>query len=310
MGSIGFSIDHVNFVHGEKRISTEETYKPKRKTLEKTGIPVVWESSKTAYELAEECLTQEETLHRIRNSNIKVIIYVTQTPAWYLPAHGYKIQETLNLNTNIQVIDLNQGCSGFVQGLSLATKILKNKETALLITADRYRDKLERNDLSTNLLFSDGAAVTLVTGDRKGHKVLSETHYTNGKGFNTLYHEVEAQGNKTTLHMNGWGVKQYVQQHLQPQITEVISKAKLQKKDIDTALLHQASKTVLEEIYANLGEYGIKTPTNLDKYGNTTSSTIPSLLYDNNGLSDTETTLLSGFGVGFSIVNMVVSPRA
>jgi 3-oxoacyl-[acyl-carrier-protein] synthase III len=309
MGDVGFTIDHINFIHGEERIDVTEKYLKTEKILQKTGVPVVWETKKTAYQLAKKCLQNEETLEKIKNSNISAIIYITQTPDWFLPAHACKIQEILNLDTAVQSFDLNQGCSGFVQGLSLATKLIKEKETALIITTDRYRSKLHPLDLSTNLVFSDGAAVVLVTGERNGHKILSETHYTNGKGFEALYHKISQDQEISHLKMNGWEIKQYVQENIKKEIDKVIKKAEIEKTDVGTALLHQASKIVLDEINEDLQKYGIKTPSNLDKYGNTTSSTIPSLLYDSNGLNEEEITLLSGFGVGFTISNIVVSSK-
>jgi 3-oxoacyl-[acyl-carrier-protein] synthase-3 len=308
MENTRFSIDHVNFIHGEKRIDIENHYEKTDKLIQKTGIPTVWESSKNSYQLALECLNNEETREKIQKSNLKTILYVTQTPEWFLPAHACKIQEELGLENNIQALDINQGCSGFVQSLSLATKILNENESALILTTDCYRSKLEKTDRATNVIFSDGAAAVLITGNKNGHKILGETNYTNGVGFGTLSHKI-SKNQETYLEMNGWEVKQYVQQNLLNQIELVLEKANLKKNQVNTALLHQASFTVLEETIKNLQESGVTTPMNLHRYGNTTSSTIPSLLYDFGGLKENETTLLSGFGVGFIIANMIIGPR-
>ena len=97
---------------------------------EKTGIKKLNRSQYSAFELAISALKKSKMLANIA-SEIQYVIYVTQSPTNFLPNHASEIQDYFSINRNSMCFDINQGCSGFVQALFLAIKLLNNKSQKL-----------------------------------------------------------------------------------------------------------------------------------------------------------------------------------
>lgn len=305
MNNNPFTIEHVNFTHGEKCIDIEKDYTSGDKLVNKTGIPYVWQTSKNAYQLALECVSEPETLQKIQEANLQAIIYVSQSPTDLVPGHSCQIQNDLDLPTNILALDLNQGCTGYVQALSLACKILEEDKSILIITTDTFREKLAEDDRGTHALFSDAASASLITYDPNGFTIVAEENITLGEGAKYVYQKIEEK-TSGNLYMNGREVYVSIQEHLLNHMKDTASKIGLELKTIDNILIHQGSKIVLEKILEYIIGQGIEIPVNLNKYGNSTSSTIPSLLYDGEQLSETGYTMLTSYGVGFSQASIIV----
>lgn len=118
---------------------------------------------------------------------IGLILLCTQNPDYRLPTTANLVQDRLGLPTNIQAVDINQGCSGFIYGLSIASALVQahQLEAALLITADAYSKVMDPDDRNTAPLFSDGAAATLMTPDGTA-KIGAFSFGSDGSGANDL----------------------------------------------------------------------------------------------------------------------------
>src|SRR5712691_1265130 len=95
---------------------------------------------------------------------VDFLIFCTQSPDYFLPATACTMQTRLGLRTSCGVLDINQGCSGFVYGLALAKSLVEagTASCVLLVTADTYTKFLHPRDRSVRAIFGDGAAATLV----------------------------------------------------------------------------------------------------------------------------------------------------
>ncbi|MDQ3819052.1 MAG: 3-oxoacyl-ACP synthase, partial [Acidobacteriota bacterium] len=95
---------------------------------------------------------------------IDFLLFCTQSPDYFLPATACLMQTRLGLRTDCGAIDINQGCSGYVYGLSMAKGLIETgaARKVLLVTADTYTKFINRRDRSVRTLFGDGAAATLV----------------------------------------------------------------------------------------------------------------------------------------------------
>ena len=111
--------------------------------------------------------------------SIDFLLFCTQTPDYPLPATACLLQEKLGLSTSVGAVDINQGCSGFVYGLSLADGLIRagSAERVLLITAETYSKFIHREDRSLRTIFGDGAAASLVE--------VSPTSSMSGMAFGT-----------------------------------------------------------------------------------------------------------------------------
>ncbi len=119
---------------------------------------------------------------------IDLLVLCTQTPDYTLPATASLIHERLGLSNRCASFDFNQGCTGFIYGLSIVSSMIHCglAKKALLITAETYSRWCHPMDKSVTTIFGDGAAVTYI------HSVNNETGTgpfvfgTDGKGFQNL----------------------------------------------------------------------------------------------------------------------------
>lgn len=298
-------LDSIAFALGEKKVKVSDLFSDAR-LITKTGIEHVYETSDSTSRLAKRAVV---ALGGFDTADISACIMVTQSPDDFLPANAIPISSALGLKQSVLAFDINQGCSGFVQALALLDVLLTKHKRILLITADRYRSKLNANDRSTNAVFSDGATASIWSneGDRQ---LIFEQHLTDGSKRDWLYHSA-ARDNPCDLHMSGAEVWVFTRTKVVPMLKEAIRSTVEQGYELGSVYLHQASAVVVDGIKAALSDVDdVKIPTNYFNYGNTVSSTIPILLSENgmaqkSGVVD----IFCGFGVGLScsIVGLVKS---
>ncbi len=268
--------------------------------IKKTGIEFVYQSSEGTVSLAQEACRNIDKY--IDKSLIKLCILVTQTPDDYLPANSITLSNKLGLSPNLLALDISQGCSGFVQALCLVDKLTASYDNVLLVTADRYRSKLNVIDRSTNAVFSDGATATICQRDDE-FGIIYENHYTDGSKRNLLYQCATKNENEGYLHMSGAEVWMFTRIKVVPQIMAAVNFCKENNLDINGIYIHQASRVVVDGIKSLLpADAAEKLFENYSKYGNTVSSSIPFLLKDFplNREGKNAVNIFAGFGVGLT----------
>ncbi|MCB1516172.1 MAG: ketoacyl-ACP synthase III [Hyphomicrobiaceae bacterium] len=259
---------------------------------------------------------------------VELLVCVTQNPDRKLPQNSAGIAAGLGLPNNIASFDISLGCSGYVYALSivegfLATTGLKN---AVLVTADPYSRIMASEDRDTNAIFGDAATATWIRAGEGRSTVLARDFGTDGAGGDAI--EVPAGGalrphvnltmghddvttwsrEEERLHMRGRAVFNFVMQRVPASIDACLEQAGLARGDIDWYALHQGSLYMLDALAKRAQLPGEKVLKNMQKYGNTVSSTIPLLLaeLDENAKLGDATVLLSGFGVGLSWATVIL----
>lgn len=103
----------------------------------------------------------------VDKQTIDYILFCTQSPDYYLPASACIIQDKLGLSTECGALDFNQGCSGFIYGLSLAKGLLVGNiaKNVLLLTSETYNKRLHPKDKGNRTIFGDAASATLISTD-------------------------------------------------------------------------------------------------------------------------------------------------
>ncbi len=258
-------------------------------------------------------------------SSVDFLILCTQSPDYFLPTSACVVHEKLGLSHKTATIDINQGCSGFVYGLSLAKGLVNSNicRNVLLITSDTYSKYIHGSDKGNQAIFGDAASVTLVSNE--GEFEIGEFVFgTDGGGMNELIVKNGAARNKMNLndetsnlqdsgnylYMNGGNVFNFTLKAVPSLIDEVIEKNNLTKSEIDYFVLHQANSFMLNTIRRFCKIEDLKFHNDMKMTGNTVSSTIPLVLKDKYfGIEDSghQTVLLAGFGVGFSWAGCVLS---
>lgn len=261
--------------------------------------------------------------HGIDRSSIDFLLLCTECPDYFLPATACIVQNRLGLRKDTGALDYNLGCSGFIYGLALAKGLVLGgmARRVLLITAETITRTIHPQDKSTRTLFGDAAAATLVeaSADRGiGEFVLG----TDGSGAERLIipagawarpsspeTRVETKnkwGNVRTpenLYMDGPEILKFSMEVAPGCMNDTLERNGTSLEGLRLVVLHQASHMMLVKLRELLSIPEEKFVFNIEKYGNTVSSTIPIALYDSmqsGRLGKGDSVLVMGFGVGLS----------
>ena len=281
-----------------------------KKIIDKTGIEKIWYTNKkqTALDLGFEA--SKKVLKKINKKSIDTLIYVTQSPEYFLPTTACILQYKLGLNNNVKAFDINLGCSGFVYALFVASSLVQNNmsKNILIVCADTYTKYIESSDRTNKTIFSDGASATLVSKSKKkyfGNFLMG----TDGSGYKDLIVENGAcrdgfqNTNKVKLFMNGSKIFMFTIGNIPQNIKNLLKTSKIKKKKIKTFFFHQGSKVILNSLKNSLKLSNDQVYNNLRFLGNTVSSTIPFSLKQadkEKKIIKNDLIVLSGFGVGLS----------
>ncbi len=285
-----------------------------KKIFAKTGIKSrhVSVENETALDLAQKACENLFDKYKIDRNVIDYVLYCTQSPDYNLPNNVSLLHKRLGLNNSIASLEFNQGCSGYIYGLSLAKALIgSNLATkVLLVTSDTYTKYIDENDRANKTIFGDGATATLLTA-KEVNKMGEFVFGTNGNGASNLCinnsglskEKLTTDGFKDKLFMNGSEIFNFSLEAVPASIEKVLEKNTLSFEDIDYFLFHQANNFMLEHLRNKLEIPVNKFPKFIENNGNTVSSTIPLLinnLNENNILKQGDKILLIGFGVGYS----------
>lgn len=287
--------------------------------FEKTGVRDrhLTGNNETAFTMAK--TATDELLENVDRDTIGGLIFVTQSPSSQIPATACALQAACGLPKTSLAFDLNQGCSGFVYGLSVAASLIANGalENCLVVCAETYGNYIAPDDRACRPIFSDGASATLIGSSETG-SIGPFVFSTDGNGAqnlmlvpNALIENDAARTRETgpTLHMNGAKVLHFTMGQVPKFTHALLEKASLSTNDVDLFIFHQASNLVLDNLTRLLDLPDKKVIRHLENYGNTVSSTIPIALELERRAGHIRpgmTLLLMGFGVGYSLAGGIV----
>ena len=257
----------------------------------------------------------------IDKSLIDFVLLCTQSPDYFLPASACIVQDRLGLPTACGALDFNQGCSGFVYGLSLAkglvcARIAKN---VLLITSETYSKHIHPRDRGNRSIFGDAACATLISADGFA-EILDFSLGTDGKGACNLIVKsgmmrqpiksdkiaFDDSGNPVSddyLYMNGSEIFTFTLESVPLLVEDTLIKNSMKKEDTDMFVFHQANRYMLDFLRKKIKIDSDKFYYCLENTGNTVSSTIPVALKEamrDGSIRTGHKVLIAGFGVGYS----------
>lgn len=285
-----------------------------KKIFVKTGISQrhVTIENETALDLAYQACENLFSKYKVDKKEVDYILYCTQSPDYNLPNNVSILHKRLDLPNNIPTLEFNQGCSGYIYGLSLAKALINSNLTTkvLLVTADTYTKYIDNEDRANKTIFGDGATATLLTKneiDKFGEFIFG----TDGNGSCNLCvnnsglskDKLTLEGFENKLFMNGSEIFNFTLEAVPTSIEKVLEKNNIKFEEIDYFLFHQANNFMLEHLREKLNIPKEKFPKFIENTGNTVSSTIPFLINDLNEkqiLKKGDKLLLIGFGVGYS----------
>lgn len=260
---------------------------------------------------------------QVDKSEIDVLIFISQTPDYRMPATAFLLQERLGLPKTTMAFDLTLGCSAFLYGLSIGYSLLQQPHIrkVLLLDGETRSKVYSPKDRKTAFLFGDaGAAVLLEKGEKYGNSYFSlnsdgsmaDTIKIEGGGYRMPSSEetlrervVDENGNIRSLeqgYMDGDDVFNFVASKVPKDIKYLCTEVGEDIQSMDYYLLHQANNFMNQFLVKKLKLDEKKVPSSIAKFGNTSSASIPLTIVSElqNQLSGNKKLMLSAFGVGLS----------
>lgn len=269
----------------------------------------------TASDLCFEAATNILNKFKTAKTDIEVVIFVSQTPDFILPATAPILQHKLGLETNIAAFDINMGCSGYVYGLSTISSILSSSKNpnarALLLVGDTISKLCSFDDSATYPLFGDAGSATLLSKTKNGELIFDLN--SNGAGSNAI--KVESGGFRNTsnnsrpsLFLNGMDVFSFGISVVPKSIKDFLNNLNKNIDQFDYFIFHQANKFMNEKIRKKLKIEEHKVPYSLMNYANTSCATIPlTITTELNSVTKAGLDLfICGFGVGLSWASAIL----
>ncbi len=257
--------------------------------------------------------------------DIQLIIMCSVLSDHIVPGSGCFLQAELEL-PGVPAIDIRNGCSGFLYGMSIADKFIKTGvyENALIVGAEMLSTSLDltTEGRGTAVIFADGAGAAILKAEENPEKGVLTTHiHADGRHAKRLWVEEPSPAHSPRISeelLNREGIWPYMDgkfvfKNALVRFPEVINTALeatgYSKEDIDLLVPHQANLRITEAVSKRLGMPMEKIISNIQKYGNTTAATIPiglSEAWEEDRLNDGALVCLASFGAGFTWASALV----
>jgi 3-oxoacyl-[acyl-carrier-protein] synthase-3 len=248
----------------------------------------------------------------INPAEIDLLIMATTTPDLPVAATGVYVATQIGA-VNAFSFDLQAACSSFLFGMSTAAAYIESGKykKVLLIGADKMSSIIDYTDRATCIIFGDGAGAALFEPNYEGLGVQDEVLVSDGIGREYL--KIDAGGSilptsKQTVEngqhavfQDGKTVFKYAVSGMADVSEKIMQRNNLSHDDINWLVAHQANKRIIDATASRMGVDEDKVLINIQKYGNTTSATLPLLLSDfESKFKKGDNLIFAAFGGGFT----------
>lgn len=263
-----------------------------------------WMGAQAVNQLLEKTGTKPE--------EVDLLICATVTPDMHFPANAQVISDMVGIK-NAFGFDLNAGCSGFLFGLVTATQYVESGryKKVVFVGCEKMSVITDYTDRKTCPLFGDAAAAVLLEPTEEELGVMDHILRSDGMGRDHLYMKAGGSLNPPSIetvtnrehyiYQDGPFVFKHAVTNMADTAAEIMEKNGLKPEDIAWLVPHQANLRIIDATGRRMGLNPEKVMVNIQKYGNTTSATIPLCLYEwENQLHKGDNLILAAFGAGFT----------
>ncbi|PSM52240.1 beta-ketoacyl-[acp] synthase III (KASIII) [Campylobacter blaseri] len=250
----------------------------------------------------------------LKNEDIDCIICATISPDHLcMPSTACKISNLLGIK-NITAFDISAACTGFIYLLELAKSLIESgvKKNILIIGTEKLSSIVNWKDRTTCILFGDGAGAAVISA-RDDNSILDVHTASDGEyadllttpGCGSIHpatHEMVDQ-NLQFIHMKGNEVFKVAVNTLTKDVIDILEKNEISPKEIDLFIPHQANLRIINSVKQKLKLTDEQCIVTVQKYGNTSSASIPMAIndaYESGRLKKGDLMLLDAFGGGFT----------
>ena len=248
----------------------------------------------------------------VNPAEIDLVLLASTTPDMPVASTAVYVATKIGA-VNAFAYDLQAACSGFLFGMSTAAAYIQSGryKKVLLIGADKMSSIIDYTDRATCIIFGDGAGAVLFEPNYEGLGLQDEFLRSDGIGREFL--KIEAGGSllpptKETVEnkqhyvfQDGKTVFKYAVSGMAHVSEKIMQRNNLSKEDVNWLIAHQANKRIIDATAHRMGLEDEKVLINIEKYGNTTSGTLPLLLHDfENKFKKGDNLIFAAFGGGFT----------
>jgi 3-oxoacyl-[acyl-carrier-protein] synthase-3 len=286
----------------------------------RTGIKErrIADVKETTTSLAIEAAQRAIEVANILPSEVDLVIVATSSAEYIFPATASLVQDAIGAE-KAGAFDLYAACTGFVYALNVASQAVRtgSSNTVLVIGAETMSRLVDWKDRGTCILFGDGAGAFVVQGSDAPGGILSSVMRSDGSGGDTLY--VESYGHPRAsgvagllnyaIYMDGKEVFRFATRIMAAVTKEAVAAAGLALQDINIIIPHQANRRIIEAAARGLNLPEEKFMINIEKYGNTSSASIPIAVCEAvecGKLKPNDRAVFVGFGAGLTWGAMAV----
>lgn len=301
----------------EKKVDTSDEW-----ITERTGIKErrIAKDTETTSDLCLEASKNALQAAGVKPSEIDLIIVATMTGDMPMPSTACRLQKKLNAK-NAGAFDINAACSGFLYGLSAADNFIKGGAFSriLLVGAEMMSKFVDWEDRTTCVLFGDGAGA-VVLEPSKGHRGILSTHLKSdgemwdficlpgggsqnppsSKTIKEKMHYVKMKGNETF---------KVAVRTLEKLVIDTLKENNVKPSDLAMLIPHQANLRIIKATAERLNLPLSKVAVNLQRYGNTSSASIPIALDEvvrEGRIKKDDYILLEAFGAGLTWASALI----
>jgi 3-oxoacyl-[acyl-carrier-protein] synthase-3 len=243
---------------------------------------------------------------------IDLLICGTVTPDLVFPSTANIISDKVGLK-NAWSFDVNAACSGFLYSLATASQFIETGKykKVIVVGVDKMSSIIDYQDRTTCVIFGDGGGAVLLESNHEGLGVIDSILHSDGSGRQFLYQPAGGSAmpaSHETIDQRLHFVKQEGKQVFKFAVTnmaevsaQIMENNNLTSDDVDWLVPHQANLRIIDATASRMGLSPDKVMINIEKYGNTTSGTLPLCLADwEHKLKKGDNVILSAFGGGFT----------
>jgi 3-oxoacyl-[acyl-carrier-protein] synthase-3 len=301
----------------EKMVDTSDEWIVERTGIrERRVVDPAMATSDLATRAAEKALAEA----KVSPDEIDLIIVATATPDMFFPSTACLVQANLKA-ANAAAFDLAAGCSGFMYGMNTGAQFIKTGlyKKVLVVGAETLTRIMDYTDRNTCVLFGDGAGAVVLGACQPGCGIIGFHLGADGTGGDLL--KLPAGGSRLPasaetvanrqhyVYMNGNEVFKFAVKVMGESAFKALENAGVTPADVDILIPHQANIRIIQSAAKRLKLPMEKVIVNIDRYGNTSSASIPIALreaIDDGRIKDGDVIVAVGFGAGLTWASCVI----
>lgn len=243
---------------------------------------------------------------------IELLICATTTPDMVFPATANLITAEIGA-VNAFGYDLQAACSGFLYALVTGSKFIESGQykKVVIVGADKMSAIVDYTDRATCIIFGDGGGAVMLEPTTEGYGIMDSVLKSDGNGAQYLHMKAGGSRKPATIEtvqarehyafQEGQQVFKFAVKGMADVSAEVMERNHLTAADVAWLVPHQANKRIIDATANRMGVGSDKVMLNIERYGNTTSGTIPLCLWEyEKQLKKGDNLILAAFGGGFT----------